>query len=117
MGQKMAPAKLLVDGRWFRAHRRDRNVMLVDTRAADDYWKGHLKGARHFDPFPFHYTNTDERGTHEFRMQLELIFSAIGITGRETVVFYENDSGMRAARGTWLLEWMGHRRALSLIHI
>jgi len=110
----MAPAKLLVDGRWFRAHRRDRNVMLVDTRPADDYWKGHLKGARHFDPFPFHYTNTDERGTREFRMQLELIFSAIGITGRETVVFYENDSGMRAARGAWLLEWMGHRRARML---
>ena len=103
--------KLLVDSRWFRAHRRDRDAVFVDTRSADDYWKGHLKGARHFDPFPFHYTNTDERGTREFRAQLELIFSAIGLTGRETVVCYENDSGMRATRAAWLLEWMGHKKA------
>lgn len=114
MAQKVAQPKLLVDARWFKAHRRDREVVFVDTRSADDYWKGHLKGARHFDPFPFHYSNSDERGTREFRAQLELIFSAIGITGRETVVFYENDSGMRAARGAWLLEWMGHKKVRML---
>jgi thiosulfate/3-mercaptopyruvate sulfurtransferase len=114
MASKISQPRLLVDARWFQAHRRDRVVMFVDTRPADDYWKGHIKGARHFDPFPFHYTNTDERGTGEFRAQLELIFSAIGITGRETVVFYENDSGMRAARATWLLEWMGHKKSRML---
>jgi thiosulfate/3-mercaptopyruvate sulfurtransferase len=44
----------------------------------------------------------------EFRGQLAWIFSALGITDKDTVVFYENDSGMRATRGAWSLEYMGH---------
>jgi len=114
MAAKTANSRMLVDARWFREHRRDRDVVFIDTRSAADYWQGHIKDARHFDPFPFHYYNTDERGTAEFRGQLEWILSMLGITGRETVVFYENDSGMRAARGLWLLEWMGHRRVRML---
>ncbi len=99
----------LADARWLREHRRDRSVVLIDTRASAEYWAGHLAGARHFDPFPFHYYNTSEKGLREFRAQLEWIFSALGITGAETVVFYEKDSGMRATRGAWALEYMGHR--------
>ena len=103
-------AKFLVDARWLAQHGGDKNVVLIDTRAADQYWAGHLRGARHFDPFPFHYYDTSERGAQEFAAQLEWIFSALGITGKETVVFYENESGMRATRGAWALEWLGHPR-------
>ena len=85
-----------------------RNVVLIDTRAPADYWAGHLEGALNFDPFPFHHSDTSEAGLREFRGQLEWIFSALGITGDETVVFYENDSGMRATRGAWALDYMGH---------
>jgi len=99
----------LADARWLREHRRDRSVVLIDTRASAEYGAGHLAGARHFDPFPFHYYDTSEKGLREFRAQLEWIFSALGITGAETVVFYEKDSGMRATRGAWALEYMGHR--------
>jgi thiosulfate/3-mercaptopyruvate sulfurtransferase len=106
--------KLIVDARWLREHRGDTGVILVDTRPAKDFHGGHLRGARHFDPFPFHHTDTSERGVAEFGAQLEWIFSAIGITGGETVVFYENESGMRAARGQWALEYAGHPRARML---
>lgn len=99
---------ILVDGRWLAEHRT--KVVLIDTRAAADFRAGHLEGARHFDPFPFHYSDTSERGMREFRAQLEWIFSALGITGNETLVFYENDSGMRATRCAWLAEYMGHPR-------
>jgi thiosulfate/3-mercaptopyruvate sulfurtransferase len=101
----------LVDSRWLSEHRTQRAVVLVDTRSAADFRAGHLAGARHFDPFPFHYSDTSEHGMHEVRAQLEWIFSALGITGDETLVFYENDSGMRATRVAWLAEYMGHRRA------
>jgi thiosulfate/3-mercaptopyruvate sulfurtransferase len=97
---------ILVDARWLGEHRAD--TVLIDTRAAADFRAGHLAGARHFDPFPFHYPDTSERGMREFRAQLEWIFSALGITGEETLIFYENDSGMRATRGAWLAEYMGH---------
>ena len=104
----MDSEKLTVDARWLQEHLGDASVILIDTRPAKDFHAGHLTGARHFDPFPFHHTDTSERGIAEFGAQLQWIFSALGITGRETVVFYENESGMRAARGQWALEYAGH---------
>jgi thiosulfate/3-mercaptopyruvate sulfurtransferase len=104
----------IVDALWLREHRDDADLILVDTRAAKDFHAGHLGGARHFDPFPFHHTDTSARGIAEFDAQLQWIFSALGINGRETVVFYENESGMRAARGQWTLEYAGHPRARML---
>ena len=109
MSSHQDDAQFLVDARWIREHRGDRSVILIDTRPAAEYWAGHLAGARHFDPFPFHYYDTSEKGLREFRAQLEWIFSALGVTSAATVVFYEQDSGMRAARGAWALEYMGHR--------
>ena len=99
--------ELLATPEWLAANR---DAILIDTRAPADYWAGHLENARHFDPFPFHHSDTSETGLREFRGQLAWIFSALGITGGETVVFYENDSGMRAPRMAWALEYMGHPR-------
>jgi thiosulfate/3-mercaptopyruvate sulfurtransferase len=101
--------EFLIDSEWLAARKGDAAVVLVDTRSPAEYWAGHLEGARHFDPFPFHHSDTGLAGMNEFHGQLAWIFSVLGITGRETVVFYENNSGMRATRGAWLLEYMGHR--------
>src|SRR5258707_1383647 len=101
----------IVDAKWLREHRDAADVILIDTGPAKDFHGGHLGGARHFDPFPFHHTDTSERGVAEFGAQLQWIFSTLGITGRETVVFYENESGMRAARGQWALEYAGHPKS------
>ena len=100
--------EFLIGPQWLAARSSDAAVVLIDTRPAAEYWAGHLEGARHFDPFPFHHSDTGDASMNEFRGQLAWIFSALGITGRETVVFYESDSGMRATRGGWLLEYMGH---------
>jgi thiosulfate/3-mercaptopyruvate sulfurtransferase len=101
-------AQFLVDVRWLAEHRDDPNLILVDTRAPADYWAGHLEGARHFDPFPFHHADTAEPALREFRGQLDWVFSALGVTAGATAVFYENDSGMRATRAAWALDYMGH---------
>ena len=114
IGAIAGKSKLLVDSRWLREYRHDANVVLIDTRPGKDFWAGHLAGARHFDPFPFHHKDTSERGIEEFGAQLQWIFSALGISGRETVVFYENESGMRASRGAWALEYAGHPKARML---
>jgi thiosulfate/3-mercaptopyruvate sulfurtransferase len=100
--------EFLINSEWLLDRRGDPAVVVVDTRPPAEYWAGHLEGARHFDPFPFHHSDTGEAGLNEFHGQLAWIFSALGITGRETVVFYENNSGMRATRSAWLLEYMGH---------
>ena len=96
--------QFLADSTWL-----DRpDVVLIDTRPPQEFWAGHLPAARHFDLFPFHYYDTSPKLIREFTEQMEWIFSALGITGQETVVFYENDAGMRAARGAWILEYLGH---------
>jgi thiosulfate/3-mercaptopyruvate sulfurtransferase len=100
--------ELLIDSQWLAARSGDPNLTLIDTRPPAEYWAGHLERARHFDPFPFHHADTGDAAMNEVRGQLAWIFSALGITGHETVVFYESESGMRATRGAWLLEYMGH---------
>jgi thiosulfate/3-mercaptopyruvate sulfurtransferase len=105
---------LIVDARWLREHRDDPGLILIDTRPAKEFHAGHLRDARHFDPFPFHHKDTSRRGIEEFDAQLQWIFSALGITKRETVLFYENESGMRAARGQWALEYAGHQQSKML---
>lgn len=114
MARTESTAKLIVDAKWLEQHRGDAAVILIDTRPAKDYWAGHLRGARHFDPFPFHYYDTSPRGVAEFGAQLEWIFSALGIGERETVVCYELECGMRAARAAWCLEYAGHPRVRML---
>ncbi|HKD68356.1 MAG TPA: sulfurtransferase [Candidatus Binataceae bacterium] len=99
--------QFLVDGSWLERNT-GQDVVLIDTRPPAEFWAGHLEGARHLDPFPFHYYDTSPKAIREFTQQSEWIFSALGITGSETVVFYENDAGMRAARGAWILEYLGH---------
>lgn len=101
-----ADPDLLVDSAWVEGHRN--GLVLLDTRPPADFWNGHLMGARHFDPFPFHHSDTSEAGLREFRGQLEWIFSAIGLTGKETAVCYEDTSGMRATRLAWMLIYAGH---------
>jgi thiosulfate/3-mercaptopyruvate sulfurtransferase len=98
----------LVDAAWLERNAGRNEVVLIDTRPPAEFWAGHLEHARHLDPFPFHYCDTSPKAIGEFTAQSEWIFSALGISGRETVVFYENDSGMRAARGAWILEYLGH---------
>jgi thiosulfate/3-mercaptopyruvate sulfurtransferase len=100
--------QFLVDAAWLEHNAGRDDVVLIDTRPPKEFWAGHLERARHLDPFPFHYYDTGAKAIGEFTAQSEWIFSALGITGRETVVFYENDAGMRAARGAWILEYLGH---------
>ena len=102
--------EFLVDARWLAEHGADPDLVPIDTRPAAEFHAGHLRRARHFDPFPFHHADTGESGMRELRGQLEWIFSALGITGDETLLCYENESGMRATRVAWLAEYMGHRR-------
>jgi thiosulfate/3-mercaptopyruvate sulfurtransferase len=108
MSQEANHLEFVIDAQWLKSRMGDSTVVLVDTRPPADYWAGHLTGARHFDPFPFHHSDTGDAGLNEFRGQLAWIFSALGITGNETVVFYESESGMRATRVAWMLEYIGH---------
>jgi len=84
------------------------NLILIDTRSFQEYSQGHILNALNLDLFSFHWIDTSKKGILSFNQQLEKIFSSVGVTEEKEVIFYDNVSGMLAARGVWLLEYLSH---------
>ena len=84
------------------------NLILIDTRSFNEYSEGHIPGAVNLDLFAFHWYDTSEEGIKAFQIQAQKIFSFVGISEEKKVVFYDDVSGMLAARGVWLLMYFSH---------
>ncbi len=86
-------------------------VVIIDTRDADTYAAGHLPGAVNLrEIFTFLATSTTE-GLTALKSTFEEHFGAIGLSGAETAVFYEDalNSGYgQSCRGYYLLTWLGY---------
>jgi thiosulfate/3-mercaptopyruvate sulfurtransferase len=87
-----------------------KDLLLVDTRPFSEYSFGHIQGAVNIDLFQFHWLDSSKVGTRQFVRQSRILLSNIGITNEKSVVFYDNISGMSAARGVWLLLYFSHKR-------
>ena len=92
----------------------DTDVIIVDTRSFKEYSEGHIPGAVNLDLFAFHWIDTTPEGIENFNKQTETIFSFTGITNQKKVVFYDNISGMLAARGVWMCMYFSHPDAVML---
>ena len=90
------------------------NLLLIDTRSYKEYSEGHLPGAVNLDLFAFHWIDTSKEGIETFNLQTQKIFSFVGVTDEKIVVFYDDVSGMLAARGVWLLLYFSHPRVFLL---
>jgi len=84
------------------------NLLVIDTRSFKEYSEGHIPGSVNLDLFAFHWIDTTKQGIENFNKQTEMIFSFVGINSQKKVVFYDNVSGMLAARGVWMLEYFSH---------
>jgi thiosulfate/3-mercaptopyruvate sulfurtransferase len=62
------------------------------------------------DLFQFHWIDTSESGIKEFVRQSRILLPNIGVRNKKSVVFYDNVSGMSAARGVWLLVYFSHKK-------
>ena len=83
-------------------------LLLIDTRSFKEYSEGHIPGSVNLDLFAFHWIDTTKEGIQNFNKQAEMIFSFVGISSEKKVVFYDDISGMLAARGVWMLEYFSH---------
>ena len=101
-------SEFLVDAAWLERNADDNAVVLIDTGHPLISGPGTSMGApsRSVSLPLLRHQSQGNRGIHR-PVGMDLL-SALGITGRESVVFYENDSGMRAARAAWILEYLGH---------
>jgi thiosulfate/3-mercaptopyruvate sulfurtransferase len=86
-------------------------VVVIDTRDADTYAAGHIPGAVNLrEIFTFLATSTAE-GLQELKDTFAAHLGAIGLSGQETAVFYEDalNSGYgQSCRGYYLLTWLGY---------
>ena len=92
----------------------DPSLILIDTRSFQEYSQGHITNAVNLDLFSFHWIDTSQSGISSFNEQFGKIFSRVGVSEEKKVVFYDNVSGMLAARGVWLLEYFSHSNVLML---
>lgn len=93
----------------------DPGLLLVDTRPHAEYARGHVPGAVNLDLFAFHWADTSAAGLEAFTAQSARLMSFCGAGGASRVVFYDGTSGMTAARGVWLLEYLGAGGAPSML--
>ena len=86
-------------------------VLVIDTRDAEAYAQGHIEGPVNLrEIFTFLATSSPE-GLAELRDTFAAHLGAVGLSGRETAVFYEdalhNGYG-QSCRGYYLLTWLGY---------
>lgn len=87
------------------------SIVLIDTRDAQAYAAGHIPGAFNLrDIFTFLATSSPE-GLQELKDSFSSQFGAIGLSGAEAAVLYEDamHTGYgQSCRGYYLLTWLGY---------
>ncbi len=100
---------LLVDTDWVASHLGDDGVRIVDMRPMDDYTQGHIPGAVQLDLAAVRTTTDGVRGQVAPPEAVEVVLGGLGIDVETTVVIYDADTGIDAARLFWTLEYYGHQ--------
>lgn len=90
------------------------DLILVDSRSYIDYLEGHILGAVNLDFFYYHWSDTSKDGIKAFEKQMENLLTFLGVTNDKTIVFYDEVSGMSAARGVWTLMYFSHPKTFML---
>ena len=83
-------------------------LVLLDLRPAESFAAGHIPGACHLDLFGVSLIDTDPRPLEAFLWMIAHLFASRGASADRTVIVYDEQSGMRAARAFWFLECFGH---------
>jgi len=99
---------LLITAPELRAKLGSADLCVIDVRSAEDFARGHMPGATHFDLFGLSLIDTSEAPLKAFMFMIHHVFELRGVSENKQIIFYENNSGMRAARGLWFLEFFGH---------
>jgi thiosulfate/3-mercaptopyruvate sulfurtransferase len=87
----------------------DPNLRIIDVRPVHTLiQEGWIPGAAHFDLFGLSLNNTAPEPLQAFMWAIEHVLEFRGVNLDTPVVFYEDIAGMRAARGFWFLEYLGH---------
>ncbi len=85
--------------------------LLIDVRPSEQFAVSRIRGAVHLDLWGLSLIDTSDAPLRAFMWMIGHLFSLRGVTPDRPVVVYESDSGMRAARAYWFLDYLGHPHA------
>jgi len=80
----------------------------LDLRPPEAYTAGHIPGAIHIDLWGVSLIDTDPAPLDAFMWMIQHLLAQHGVTAERPVVVYDDQSGIRAARAFWFLEYFGH---------
>jgi thiosulfate/3-mercaptopyruvate sulfurtransferase len=83
-------------------------VQVIDTRPAHLFAGERIPGAIHLELWGLSVNDTDPAPLHAFLWSISHYLTTHGIDPGKPAVLYEEDSGIRAARAFWFLEYFGH---------
>jgi thiosulfate/3-mercaptopyruvate sulfurtransferase len=82
--------------------------LILDLRPPEAYAAGHVPGALHLDLWGLSLTDTDSAPLSAFMWMIEHVLAIHGVSAQTPIVVYDEQSGVRAARAFWFLEYFGH---------
>jgi thiosulfate/3-mercaptopyruvate sulfurtransferase len=82
--------------------------LLLDLRPPEAYTEGHIPGAIHLDLWGVSLIDTDPAPLKAFMWMIEHVLATHGVDAATPIVVYDEQSGIRAARAFWFLEYFGH---------
>jgi thiosulfate/3-mercaptopyruvate sulfurtransferase len=88
----------------------DARPLVIDLRPPEDFAAGHIPGAVHLDLWGVSLIDTDPAPLKAFMWMIDHLFNLRGVDAKTPVVVYDDQSGIRAARAFWFLEYFGHPR-------
>ena len=89
-------------------------AVVIDARKAGEFKNGHIPGAMPLSTYDVFVPDTSLEGMKAFAEAISSRFSSVGVTNERPVIVYDEDTGMRAARELWILEYLGHQNARML---
>jgi thiosulfate/3-mercaptopyruvate sulfurtransferase len=89
-------------------------MVIIDTRDPSAYAKGHIPGAVNLRDVFTYLATSDPDGLAEVQGKFADAFGAVGLSGKETAVIYEDSMNTgfgQSCRGYFLLKYLGYPKA------
>jgi thiosulfate/3-mercaptopyruvate sulfurtransferase len=107
-------SKLLVSLDWLHSHLETPGLRILDVRSAEQYLEGHVPGAVRVELSTLTTTIDGVAGMLLPSAHYAAAIGALGVSQDDTVIIYDDNWGMPAARVLWGLLRYGHKHAAIL---
>jgi thiosulfate/3-mercaptopyruvate sulfurtransferase len=108
-----ARPELLAEPDWLQQHQDDPSVRLIDCAALDAYRRAHIPGAVGL-PVHFYIKDPNDETFVMPPEQFKDLMERLGVSDGMTVVTYDDNNSLVAARLWWVLNYYGHTNATVL---